>query len=80
MEVEEVTAGRRTIVFSGAAAQVESAFHTQIHAYKIGNDLHHANATDPEIPAALVQVVGGIVSLHDFHSEPMHGSVQKPVA
>jgi pseudomonalisin len=78
MEVEEVTAGRRSIIFSGAAAQVESAFHTQIHAYKIGNELHHANATDPEIPAALVQVVGGVVSLHDFHSEPMHGLVQKP--
>ena len=78
MEVEEVTAGRRSIVFSGAAAQVESAFHTRIHAYKIGNELHHANAIDPEIPAALVQVVGGVVSLHDFHSEPMHGSVQRP--
>ena len=78
MEVEEVTAGRRSVIFSGSAAQVESAFHTQIHAYKIGNTLHHANATDPEIPAALLQVVGGVVSLHDFHSEPMHGAVQKP--
>ena len=78
MEVEEITAGRRSIVFSGAASQVESAFHTQIHAYKIGNELHHANATDPEIPVALAQVVGGVVSLHDFHSEPMHGSVRKP--
>jgi pseudomonalisin len=78
MEVEEITAGRRSIVFSGAASQVESAFHSQIHAYRIGNILHHANATDPEIPMALAQVVGGVVSLHDFHSEPMHGSVHKP--
>jgi pseudomonalisin len=78
MEVEEVTASRRSIVFSGAAAQVESAFHTRIHAYKIGNELHHANASDPEIPAALVQVVGGVVSLHDFHSEPMHGVRRAP--
>ncbi|MFZ0761726.1 MAG: S53 family peptidase [Candidatus Sulfotelmatobacter sp.] len=77
LEVEEVTAGRRSIVFSGTAAQVEAAFHTQIHAYKIGNELHHANATDPEIPAALAQVVGGVVSLHDFYSEPMHGAVRK---
>jgi len=78
MEVEEVTASRRSIVFSGAAAQVESAFHTRIHAYKIGSELHHANATEPEIPAALVQVVGGVVSLHDFHSEPMHGARRAP--
>jgi pseudomonalisin len=77
MEVEEVTAGRRSIVFSGGAAQVESAFHTRIHAYKIGNEVHHANANDPEIPAALIQVVGGVVSLHDFHSEPMHASARK---
>jgi pseudomonalisin len=78
MEVEEVTAGRRSIVFSGTAAQVESAFHTQIHTYKIDDELHHANAKDPEIPAALAHVVGGVVSLHDFRSQPMHGLVRKP--
>jgi pseudomonalisin len=77
MEVEEVTAGRRSMVFSGTAAQVESAFHTQIHTYKIGEELHHANANDPEIPAALAQVVGGVVSLHDFRSKPMHGAARK---
>jgi pseudomonalisin len=79
MEVEEVTAGRRSIVFSGAVEQVESAFHTQIHTYQIGNEVQHANAKEPEIPAALAQVVGGVVSLHDFHSEPMHG-VRRPPA
>jgi pseudomonalisin len=78
MEVEEVTAGRRSIVFSGSAAQVEAAFHTQIHSYKIGEEVHHANAKEPEIPAALVQVVGGVVSLHDFHSEPMHNGARPP--
>jgi pseudomonalisin len=78
MEVEEVTAGRRSIVFSGSATQVGEAFHTQIHSYKIGEEVHHANAKDPEIPAALVQVVGGVVSLHDFHSEPMHNGARLP--
>jgi len=77
MEVEEVTPGRRAIVFSGTAAQVESAFHTQIHIYKVGGEVHHANVKDPEIPAALVQVVGGVVSLHDFRSEAMHGLARK---
>jgi pseudomonalisin len=78
MEVEEVAAGRRSIVFSGTAAQVQAAFHTAIHTYKIGDEVHHANVKDPEIPAALLQVVGGVVSLHDFHSEPMHSPVRKP--
>src|SRR5271168_1520504 len=34
LEVEEVTAGRGSIIFSGTAAQVESAFHSAIHTYK----------------------------------------------
>jgi pseudomonalisin len=78
MEVEELTVGHRSIIFSGTAAQVQATFHTPIHIYKIGDEVHHANVNDPEIPAALVQVVGGVVSLHDFHSEPMHGMVRKP--
>ncbi len=79
MEVEEITTGRRSIVFSGTAAQVESAFHTQIHIYKIGDEIHHANASNPEIPAALAQVVGGVVSLHDFRSQPMHNGARIPL-
>src|SRR5579863_7188724 len=77
MEVEEIAAGRRSIVFSGTAAQVQAAFHTQIHTYKIGEDVHHANVKEPEIPTALINVVGGVVSLHDFHSEPLHAFVRK---
>jgi subtilase family serine protease len=79
MEVEEVTAGRRSIVFSGTAAQVESAFHTQIHTYKIGGDVHHANSSDPQIPAAFAGVVGGVVSLHDFRSTPMNNGARIPI-
>ena len=68
----------RSIVFSGTAAQVESAFHTQIHTYKIGNEVHHANASDPAIPMAFAQVVGGVVSLHDFRSATMHTGARLP--
>jgi pseudomonalisin len=80
MEVEELPAGRRSIVFSGTASQVESAFHTAIHTYKIGAEVHHANASDPEIPKAFSAVVGGIVSLHDFRSEPMHTGARIPTS
>src|ERR1700688_1609324 len=78
LEVEEVTAGRRSIIFSGTAAQVQAAFHTQIRSYNVRGQVHHANAKEPEIPAALAEVVGGVVSLHDFYSEPMHASARKP--
>jgi subtilase family serine protease len=77
MEVEEVTAGRLSIVFSGTAGQVQAAFHTQIHSYNIGGELHHANASEPQVPAALAQVVGGVFSLHDFRSDSLHSFVKK---
>jgi hypothetical protein len=70
--VEEITGGRRQIVFSGTAAQVASAFHTEIHAYMVGGELKYANASDPEIPEALAPVVAGVVSLHNFASVPAH--------
>lgn len=51
MEVEEITAGRRSIGISGTATQVKEAFQAQIHIYKIGKEVHDANASDAEIPA-----------------------------
>jgi len=72
MEVEEIPASRRTIVFSGTAAQVNSAFHASIQKYLVRGERHYANARDPEIPQALAAVVRGVVSLHDFRSVPSH--------
>jgi len=70
--VDEIPAGRRMIVFSGVAAQVEEAFHTQIHQYRLRGVQHLSNADDPQIPAALEGVVGGVVSLHNFRRTPMN--------
>jgi subtilase family serine protease len=73
--VEEIPEGRQSIVFSGTAAQVAQAFHTEIHRYNVEGVEHTANAQEPEIPAALADVVGGVVSLNDFHSQPaMHAA------
>ena len=72
MAVEEVSPGRRSIVFSGNAGQVAAAFHARMQSYKIGGEIHHANENDPEIPKALGTVVGGVVSLHDFYTQAMH--------
>lgn len=70
LQVDETPAGRRTIVFSGSASQVQSAFHTVIQKYSVDGESHFANATDPEIPVALAPLVRGVVSLHDFRSAP----------
>jgi subtilase family serine protease len=78
MTVDEVTPGRRAIVFSGTAEQVLAAFHTQIRNYKVNKESHHANASDPEIPETLASVVGGVVSLHDFRARPLHRPLNRP--
>jgi len=57
-------------------AQVEEAFHTQIHHYLVGGELHMANASDPQIPAALAPVVAGVNSLHDFFKRPIAHSLK----
>ena len=59
-----------TIDFSGNAAQVRSAFHTEIHNLNVGGERHIANFGDPAIPAALAGVVHGIVSLNNFRPHP----------
>ena len=75
-QVDEVPAGRRTIVFSGTAQMVRAAFHTQIRMYNVNGALHYANASDPEIPEALSAVVRGTVTLHDFARKSMKTQVQ----
>src|ERR1039457_5704778 len=69
-------AGGRTIVFSGFAGQVQSAFQTAIHRYRVRGEMHLANANDPQIPEALAGVVAGVATLHDFRRQPMHTRLQ----
>jgi hypothetical protein len=71
-EIYRVAKGRTNIEFSGTAAQVQDAFHTEIHSYVIRDKMHIANDRDPQIPEALAPVVAGIASLHDFF--PVHQS------
>ena len=70
MVIEQVVSGGRQILFTGTAAQVETTFHTSMRTYLVDGEVHYANATDPEIPRALAEVVSGVVSLHDFPLRP----------
>jgi len=69
--VNSIAPGGMTIDFSGSAAQVREAFHTEIHYLNVNGVRHTANVSDPDIPEALAPVVAGIVSLHDFSPRPM---------
>src|SRR5579862_3045393 len=69
-QIAQVSKGRSLIEFSGTAAQVKEAFHTAIHKYVVNGKAHWANASDPQIPAALAPVVAGVHSLHNFYAQP----------
>ncbi|HEV2520908.1 MAG TPA: Ig-like domain repeat protein [Candidatus Acidoferrales bacterium] len=71
-QVATPSRGRTVIEFSGTAAQVQQAFHTEIHKYTVNGEDHWANASDPQIPAALTPVVEGVASLHNFPKKPMY--------
>jgi pro-kumamolisin-like protein/Big-like domain-containing protein len=73
-QITNVTAGRTVIEFSGNVAQVRNAFHTEIHKYVVNGEAHMANASDPQIPAALAPVVAGPVSLNNF---PISSHIRK---
>ncbi len=73
-QVTQVAKGRNVIEFSGAAGQVQAAFHTTIHVYEVNGEQHWANASDPEIPTALTPVVEGVATLHNFLKNPLSHS------
>jgi hypothetical protein len=70
--VSEVTRDRMSIRFGGTAAQVEGAFHTEIHNLTVKGVAHIGNMSDPAIPATLAPVVVGVKSLHNFFPRPLH--------
>jgi hypothetical protein len=70
--VDEVAAGRMAITFSGTVAQVERAFRTEIRRFELDGRIRQANATEPSIPAALGDLVAGVVGLHDLPRPALH--------
>ena len=71
--VEDTARGRNWIAFSGTAAQIERALHTEIRRFQVDGKAHYANATNPSLPAALADVVGFFRGLDDFGPEPPAG-------
>jgi len=68
--VDSVARGRNQISFTGTVAQIEVAFHSEIHQYEVNGDKHFANASELSVPAALANSVLGFRGLDDFHPKP----------
>jgi subtilase family serine protease len=69
--IQRIGGGRNSIVFSGTAAQVQSAFQAEIHQYEVNGEKHYANATPLMLPAALNGVVTAIHGVDNFRMKPM---------
>src|SRR5260370_2073022 len=70
LSVTRVANSRNQVFFEGTVAQVESAFHTEIHNYLVDGELHYANASEPAVPAALAGMTLGLHNLHNFQPKP----------
>ena len=68
--VNSVSRSRTRVSFSGTVAQVESAFQTEFHQYRIDGEMHLANATEPSVPSALSGAVMGFWKMNDFRWKP----------
>ncbi len=68
--VTSVANSRNEISFDGTVSQVEVTFHTEIHNYMVGSEVHFANATNPSVPAALAGSALSLSHLHDFAPKP----------
>ena len=69
--VLDVVPSKTFISFQGTVGQLQSAFHTQIHHITLNGEEHMATINEPEIPAALASVIGGINKLDDFGPKPL---------
>jgi pseudomonalisin len=66
LTIDEIPAGRWTIVFSGTVAQVQAAFHTAIHNYRLPNGTFFSNSVDPQVPQSLAELVMAVDGLNNF--------------
>jgi Pro-kumamolisin, activation domain/Bacterial Ig-like domain (group 3) len=65
-----IAGGRNEVSFSGTAAQVQSAFKTEIHLYNVNGEQHFANATPLVVPSALTGIVTGVLGVNNFLMHP----------
>jgi len=72
-QILSIGGGRNSVIFSGSAAQVQRAFGTEIHNYRVNGEDHFANSTPLSIPSALDGMVTGVIGLHDFRPRPANG-------
>ncbi|MGA2049437.1 MAG: protease pro-enzyme activation domain-containing protein [Terracidiphilus sp.] len=67
--IDSVARSKNAIHFTGTVRQVESAFQTEMHLYKINGTQHFAPSTALSVPSAIAPAVLGITNLDDFRPQ-----------
>src|SRR5450432_1435261 len=80
LQVDAVANGRTRIAFSGAASTVSAAFGTELHGYTVGSDARMAPAREPTLPAALSNVVDGVLGLYTVPLQSFQHTVSTNLA
>ena len=79
LTVVETPESKTFIVFDGTAAQVESAFHVEMHNYATSDRKFYANSGEPSVPASLSAVVAGFPGLNNYQLKP-HSIAKHPLS
>lgn len=74
--VESVSPARDRITFTGNHAQLQAAFHVQLHNYRVAGKQYIANAANPQIPSAFALFVAGFASLNSRPPKALHTAPQ----
>lgn len=64
--VHSVAASRNWIGFSGTAGMARRAFGVEIHRFAVGGESHFATVTEPQVPAAIADLIAGFRGFDDF--------------
>ena len=70
LHVTAVGRARTSIVFTGAAGDVEQAFQISFHRFNAEGGNHFANTAEPSLPVALQTAIRSIHGLNDFRMQP----------
>lgn len=85
-KIDDIPASADRIDFSGTAAQVDGAFHTQMHRYSLRGQTHWANSTEISLPQAIAGIALGVRHLNSFRplphlsKRPVHVARQRAAA
>ncbi len=70
LRVNGFSRGRTQVFFSGTAAQVGDAFHTEFHRYLVEGETSLANAVEISVPQAISGMVLGFRGFENFRPRP----------